>query len=633
MYKINHYLLLFVTILLVCGASNASAAKLSELCELSKKPISIYSNGFTNLVDDDISQDIIVSLKPGKKEISYYLKAFTNKDMDIEIVWYIDNEMIESSSYDLNDGINIISTDADIDVITGEQVTVKVLHDSGCLYLSETINVDKEISFDRYKTTHYKSRGRTDIKNQPSLIDYMTEIKLKRIYDHKKPRDKKVTEAMFRNYRSIAKHKDSISLARNIWGDTSVHKASILNDIDTILFLTNKANGGTLTASFYYWNNMELTALDIAKKLDHSNISGIIKRKISQQPAPWAIARPSLQKIEKLDKTPPRVSWARSNNKQHAYPGDTLSFSIRHLDSKGTRIRHRWSLDGKTYLDKKFKITSDLFRTSSTFELPVDKPGKWELSVVGKNGQALYINELNTKIHTIDVYPKKQKETYHRFFAIFPYTSNIKHLIRAWAPLNMIDYLSEEDGNYFIDRRYRKSLIGIAVASDNIRYLYEAKKNGDVDPTARSSDDTTMVVAAMRTGNIEMVKATIDMGFDINQKNEVSSWDRQGFAKGDGNTALYDAVFNRNFKMTSYLLDNGADPNIANKYGYTPLSRATYECQPKLMKSLLTHGAKNIKDKKGKDGNFWIKTKCIDYFKHCDSCGDWPEELLTLPDV
>jgi ankyrin repeat protein len=38
-----------------------------------------------------------------------------------------------------------------------------------------------------------------------------------------------------------------------------------------------------------------------------------------------------------------------------------------------------------------------------------------------------------------------------------------------------------------------------------------------------------------------------------------------------GGTALLTAAQNRHYKLAAFLLDHGADPNIANNGGWTPL--------------------------------------------------------------
>lgn len=104
---------------------------------------------------------------------------------------------------------------------------------------------------------------------------------------------------------------------------------------------------------------------------------------------------------------------------------------------------------------------------------------------------------------------------------------------------------------------------------------------------------------AVRQGNLEVVKALLEGGADINQVTD-----------GDKTSPLLMAVINGQFDLAMYLLDHGADPKLASENGATPLyaavnvqwaPKALYP-QPRaylqqktthleLMKALLDHGA------------------------------------------
>lgn len=65
---------------------------------------------------------------------------------------------------------------------------------------------------------------------------------------------------------------------------------------------------------------------------------------------------------------------------------------------------------------------------------------------------------------------------------------------------------------------------------------------------------------AARQGHEEVVKALVEAGADVNQRNP-----------GDESTALVVATINGHFDIGKYLLDRGADPRLASDNGMTPL--------------------------------------------------------------
>jgi ankyrin repeat protein len=72
---------------------------------------------------------------------------------------------------------------------------------------------------------------------------------------------------------------------------------------------------------------------------------------------------------------------------------------------------------------------------------------------------------------------------------------------------------------------------------------------------------------AARQGELETVRALVDAHADINQR-----------SAGDQATAMVVATVNGNFDVAKYLLDHGADPNLAQDNGVTPLYAAV-NCQ------------------------------------------------------
>jgi ankyrin repeat protein len=89
---------------------------------------------------------------------------------------------------------------------------------------------------------------------------------------------------------------------------------------------------------------------------------------------------------------------------------------------------------------------------------------------------------------------------------------------------------------------------------------------GDDAPARGQTKDggeLTALVYAVRSNDVESVKALLAAGADVNQ------------VTGYGWSPLLVATQNRYYKLGAFLLDNGADPNLANKGAWTPLYLAT----------------------------------------------------------
>src|SRR4029434_11190249 len=69
----------------------------------------------------------------------------------------------------------------------------------------------------------------------------------------------------------------------------------------------------------------------------------------------------------------------------------------------------------------------------------------------------------------------------------------------------------------------------------------------------------TPLIYAARANDLETVKVLLAAGVDINQ------------TSGYGWSALLVATQNRYYKLGAYLLEHGADPNLAHKGGWNPL--------------------------------------------------------------
>jgi ankyrin repeat protein len=82
-------------------------------------------------------------------------------------------------------------------------------------------------------------------------------------------------------------------------------------------------------------------------------------------------------------------------------------------------------------------------------------------------------------------------------------------------------------------------------------------------PGPKDGGGLTPLVYAVRSNDLDSVKALLGAGADINQ------------VTGYGWSPLLVATQNRYYKLAAYLLEHGADVNLANKGGWTPLYLAT----------------------------------------------------------
>jgi ankyrin repeat protein len=81
-------------------------------------------------------------------------------------------------------------------------------------------------------------------------------------------------------------------------------------------------------------------------------------------------------------------------------------------------------------------------------------------------------------------------------------------------------------------------------------------------------------------GEIEGVRRLLDGGLDVNSRNVVLE------------TPLYAAVWTGNYEIAEMLLNRGADPNIPDKNGFTPLQAAQKLERRELVSLLRDYGAR-----------------------------------------
>lgn len=88
-----------------------------------------------------------------------------------------------------------------------------------------------------------------------------------------------------------------------------------------------------------------------------------------------------------------------------------------------------------------------------------------------------------------------------------------------------------------------------------------------------------------------LINACLDEDFESIKK-LIKSGTNPNKSSKDGNTTPLIIISQKgNLKILKYLLDNGADPNKTDKYGYTPLVEACIKQDSKIIKYLLENGA------------------------------------------
>jgi len=106
-----------------------------------------------------------------------------------------------------------------------------------------------------------------------------------------------------------------------------------------------------------------------------------------------------------------------------------------------------------------------------------------------------------------------------------------------------------------------------------------------------SNDGFTPLGLACFFGHTDLVRFLVSKGADVNKSSSNS------FRVAP----LHSAVAISNPEITTFLLENGADPNVKQQTGVTPLHSAAHNNQPNLVKLLVEYGADiNAKTDDGK---------------------------------
>ncbi len=119
------------------------------------------------------------------------------------------------------------------------------------------------------------------------------------------------------------------------------------------------------------------------------------------------------------------------------------------------------------------------------------------------------------------------------------------------------------------------------------------------DPNAKDSRGTPILlsVSALVT-NLDTSNATLKAIETLIKEGKPSVNDKDTAYIGDDRTALHQAASNGAIKLVKILLENGADPNLTNRVGETPLFAAAEKGRTDVVAELLARGVQvNIRSK------------------------------------
>ena len=146
------------------------------------------------------------------------------------------------------------------------------------------------------------------------------------------------------------------------------------------------------------------------------------------------------------------------------------------------------------------------------------------------------------------------------------------------------------------------------IAKNKMEIFNEFLEAG-MEVNCRDDLGTPMLNIACRNDNFEFVEVLLGLGAELNAISE----DR-------GYTAVMDAVWRGNEKITKYLIDKGAELNTINKEGQTNLVLAVGANRENIVKLLAENGADpDVKDMMGMSAynyaTLFKKQKLVDILK------------------
>lgn len=132
------------------------------------------------------------------------------------------------------------------------------------------------------------------------------------------------------------------------------------------------------------------------------------------------------------------------------------------------------------------------------------------------------------------------------------------------------------------------SLHEAAMQGDLEAVRQHIKVGSDLNERDPMSGATPLIIATV-FGQIEVLKALIEAGADVNSRNN------------EGSTSLITAAVFNQIGVSKVLIEAGADVNAINNEGSTPLITAAFLCRTEIVEALLNNGAdKNARNNTGR---------------------------------
>jgi ankyrin repeat protein len=171
------------------------------------------------------------------------------------------------------------------------------------------------------------------------------------------------------------------------------------------------------------------------------------------------------------------------------------------------------------------------------------------------------------------------------------------------------------------------------ILSAQERPYYYMIRNGDLEGLKSAFQDDSdkcnvtpygqsLLLHAVFENKMNILKFLIEQGCDLNKGDD------------DGLTPLHAAALENNREAAATLLSSGAQPNIEDRYGNTPLLRAVYSYEDDLsvISLLIQHGADPLHKNKGglSPYEFAEKKEVVDIVRCFDNVPVYPCHNLPV---
>jgi len=392
-------------------------------------------------------------------------------------------------------------------------------------------------------------------------------------------------------------------------GDTPLLRAVRTNNERAVLTMlrlpgwNDQAGRHDPPVDIYAFDSAGNSALTIARQQGYYAIERFLSLAMTRESPGWAVSRA-----------------AYTTHMKRGEPGDCrkaafedeprLRFFTELSDMDGRRIAHEWLFDGKPVQRTEFEVAGNRWSTHSSRDFSPADVGSWDVRVVTDSGEVLRTERLHYK--ELTDYNRKNREKMLGYCNVG--ASAFIALVKAQAPIAELEYLLGKGMELKLNSDLAKGLVNQAIVDGNIRLMGWFLERG-LDINAYVQGASNPLLLAVENGNDAMALYLITQGADV------------GFKRyRDGLSALHLSTVDWQTELATILLEQGADPNIQNDGGYTPLHRAVSNCDVQTTLTLLEHGADpGLANDKGETPR--------DSVARCDGRESWdpqPAELSSL---